>query len=395
MRVLFCSQAAHTGGGVETWMESLSSGLERQGVEVVTALAKGRYHDPERYSRRHRVVNPIVLDGTLGFRETRIAAIVDAINHVQPDIVIPVLLEDAMLATAYVKSRGVTCRLAVCVHSQAHDRVEQLQKVAPFIDLAVGVSRRIVSGIATCVDADRTLHIPVGAPAPLSAPTLRTAIKRVAYIGRLDQAEKRVGDLITLARLRPDLEVQVAGAGPEESALRSSLPSATFHGPMTRLELYERIYPVIDAVLIFSPAEAGPMVAWEASVHGVIPIVSDYVGRQEEGVLRHGETAIVFPVGDVRAASSLLGSVDAETLSRNAMQIDAMYREPAFHARWVEALEGCMNMRQRVAPPGSLPPLASPGRMAKFGLPVEMMARLRRVRRRAWDHGDPGSEWPH
>jgi len=73
MRVLFCSQAAHTGGGVEAWLEALTTALESRGVDVVTALAKGRFHDPRRYASRHRVANPIEVDGSLGFREIRIA----------------------------------------------------------------------------------------------------------------------------------------------------------------------------------------------------------------------------------------------------------------------------------------------------------------------------------
>src|SRR5438477_4514085 len=139
MRVLFCSQAAHTGGGVEAWMEALTAGLEARGVEIFTALARGRFHDPDRYAAHHRVANPIAVDDGGGFRETRIMNLLHVFERVRPDIVIPVNLADALLAASYAKTRGASHRIAVCIHGQGDDRIEQVRGCAPFIDLATSV----------------------------------------------------------------------------------------------------------------------------------------------------------------------------------------------------------------------------------------------------------------
>ena len=121
MRVLFCSQAAYTGGGVEVWMETLTAALEARGVEVFTALARGRFHDPDRYVRQHRVANPIPVDGQSGFQETRVANLCRVMEQVTPDVVVPVNLADALFAAAYAKSRGATHRIVVCIHGQGDD----------------------------------------------------------------------------------------------------------------------------------------------------------------------------------------------------------------------------------------------------------------------------------
>lgn len=379
MRVLFCSQAAHTGGGVEAWMEALTSALESRGVEVFTALAKGRFHDPARYTARHRVANPIEVDGSLGYREVRIANLLDVFDRVNPDVVIPVNLEDAMLAAAYARRR-----LAICIHGQGDDRIEQVRSVAPFVDLAVSVSKRVTIRLESIVPNAR--HIPTGVPAPAVPPRTRERIEKVAYIGRLDQTEKRVLDLIAFSREAPQLEIHVAGSGPEEQRLREALPRAIFHGSLSRDELYAKIYPMLDAIVIFSEAEAGPIVAWEAMANGVIPIVSDYVGRAEENVIRDGDSGIVFPVGDVATAARKLRVIPH-------IELPAAYTLDAFGNAWFDALTDCVARPKRTG--DTLPPLVSPGRLAGRGFSVTTMARLRRLIGRAYIHDNPGSEWPH
>jgi glycosyltransferase involved in cell wall biosynthesis len=389
VRVLFCSQAAHTGGGVEAWMETLTSALESRGVEVFTALAKGRFHDPARYAAHHRVANPIAVDGGSGFREVRTANLLDVFDRVRPDVIIPVNLADALFAAAYGKTRGAQWRIAVCIHGQGDDRLDQVRSVAAFVDLAVSVAKRVAMRLEDIVPNVR--HIPTGVPPPAVAPRARDHIAKIGYIGRLDQTEKRVLDLIALASELPEVEIHVVGSGAEERRLREALPRATFHGAMSRDALYAKIYPLLDAIVIFSEAEAGPIVAWEAMVNGAIPIVSDYLGRAEENVIRDGETGIVFPVGDLVTAASKIRAVAA----LSPREIPEAYTLAAFERSWLEALTACIASPRRRGDASSLPSLVSPGRLASLGLSVKTMARLRRLTRGVYLHDNPGSEWPH
>jgi len=396
MRVLFCSQAAHTGGGVEAWLEAVSSALIRRGHDVITGLAKGDFHDPRRYSSKQVVINPVAIDGREGYRESRVTSLLHLIRRIEPDIVVPVHLEDALLATAFEKTRGRVLRLVICIHGQAPERVKQVSDLGPFIDFAVGVSRRTVAMLGEVLPDERIAHIPTGVPEPLKVPWVRTSIRSVAYVGRLDDRDKRVIDLITFANAHPEMEIHVAGAGPDENRLREGLPRGIFHGTLSRSELYERIYPAVDGLLLFSPAEAGPIVAWEAMIHGVVPIVSDYCGRAEENVLRDGETAIVFPVGDIQEAVRKIRVADVEALSRNAPRLlPDKYRIASFGESWDRSLTRCLSMESRVGSPSLLPSLVSPGRLSLLSIGVESMALLRRTLRKRYVHKDPGSEWPH
>lgn len=381
MRILFCSQAAHTGGGVEAWMEALTVALQSRGAEVHTALARGRFHDPARYTARHRVANPIAVDGGSGFQERRIAELIRVFERVRPDVVIPVNLADALFATALWKTRGAAARLAVCIHGQGEDRVAQFRMVEPFVDLAVSVANRV----AMRLDAR---HIPTGVPPPLAPPRPRQELRHIAYVGRLDNRDKRVLDAIDLAR-ELDATFHFAGSGPDEARLRAALPQAVFHGALSREELYSRLYPSMDALAVFSEAETGPIVAWEAMIHGVVPVVSDYLGRAEEDVIRDGDTGIVFPVGDMKTAATKIRAAAAAGLSERARtKLPPAYTLAQFEQSWHEALTDCLAQPPRVGPRSALPPLVSPGRLARAPW-------LRRLLRLRFEHGDPGSEWPH
>jgi glycosyltransferase involved in cell wall biosynthesis len=409
MRILFCSQAAHMGGGVETWMEALTDALAGCGWDVVTALARGRFHDPERYAARHRVANPIAIDGTRGLREVRILELLRTFERVQPDVILPVHLADAITAAALWKTRGGRARLALCIHGQDDDRIDQVRALAPFVDLAVSVSRRVAERLVPIVgERARVRHIPTGVPAPLVPPVPRERIRHLAYVGRLDRDEKRVGDAIALLRaLRGvDVVLHFAGEGPAEEWMREELREeiesgrAIFHGRLAREELYRTFYPRIDALVVFSRAETGQIVLWEAMTHGVVPVISDYIGRREENVVHDGVNGIVFPAGEPEAAARALRAVmDSDrvtALSRNAIaQLPAAYTLAGFRDAWCDALARCTAMPLRKGSARDLPPLISPGFLAKLGLGLETTARLRILAGRRFVHHEPGSEWPH
>ena len=395
MRILFCSQAAHTGGGVEAWMEALTVALEGRGAEVFTALAKGRFHDSQRYAARHRVANAIPVDGARGFREVRIANLIRVFEQTGPDVIIPVNLADALLAAALWKTRGASARVAVCIHGQGDDRIEQLRSVEPFVDLAVSVAKRVAMRLEAMFEPARARHIPTGVPPPLAPPQTRAQLRHIAYVGRFDNRDKRVLDAIDLARALAgsDIVFHFAGSGPDERRLRDEIPGALFHGDMSRQELYATLYPSIDALIVFSEAEAGPIVAWEAMIHGVVPIVSDYLGRAEEDVIRDGDTGIVFPIGDMRAAAGKILALAAPgtlgALSERARsKLPPAYTLAQFEQSWHDALAECVRLPARLGRRADLPPLVSPGRLAR-------VPSLRRLLGLKFEHGDPGSEWPH
>lgn len=404
MKILFCSQAAHTGGGVEAWLESLSAELAGRGWDIVTGLAKGRFHDPARYAARHRVIAPVPIDGSSGFREDRILALVRLFEKVKPDIILPVNLADAIAAAAYWKSSGANTRLAICLHGQGDDRIAQAREYEPFLDLAASVSRRVADRLIPIAgEPARVHHIPTGVPPPIGQIAPREQLRHIAHVGRLD-SDKRIRDAVPLIRAlsSSNITFHFVGGGPDESYLREALAGerVVFHGEVARSDLYTSIYPNIDAIVVFSKEESGPIVAWEAMIHGVVPVVSDYVGRREENVIRHSETGLVFPVGEMQQAADTIHSVTApgslrDLSVRSRSELPETYTELAFGRSWDGALRATVELRRRRGAQTDLPSLVSPGFLARLGLGMEATSRLRHLLGRRFVHGDSGSEWPH
>jgi glycosyltransferase involved in cell wall biosynthesis len=389
---------------VEAWMEALTEGLQAEGVEVVTALARGRFHDPERYAEHHRVSNPLAVDGS-PFREVRIANLLRVFERIDPDVILPANLSDAALAAGFAKTRGGRARLAVCLHGQGDQQLDFVARVAPFVDLATSVSKRVAARLGSVIgEPQRVRHIPTGVPPPQQPVRDRQALEAIAYVGRLDQEEKRILDAIPLIRGLRDTGIvfHFVGTGRDEARIREELRGerVIFHGHLGRDALYRDLYPRVDALLVFSEAEAGPIVAWEAMVHGVVPIVSDYVGRTEEAVIRDGETGLVFPVGDMGAAAErirrLVANGGIAALSRNARGgLPEVYQAGRFVATWRDALQECVALPGRCASAAMLPSLVSSGRLSRLGLGVGVMSKLRRLVGAAPPIEDPGAEWPH
>ncbi len=243
----------------------------------------------------------------------------------------------------------------------------------------------------------------MGVPAPLRETEPREQLRRLAYIGRLD-SDKRVRDAVPLLRAlaQTDIEFHFAGSGPDAEYLREELRDSrvVFHGDLTREKLYESMYPQLDAIVIFSDAETGPIVAWEAMRHGVVPITSDYVGRREENVIRDGETGLVFPVGDLESAANAIRGVTApgslRELSRRARaELPEAYTQAAFERTWDEALRAALAVPPRRGTAADLPSLVSPGLLARLGLGIKNTSRLRHLLGRSFAHVESGSEWPH
>jgi len=126
-------------------------------------------------------------------------------------------------------------------------------------------------------------------------------------------------------------------------------------------------------------------------------VVSDFRGRSWEGLIRHGETGVVFPVGDLEAAARGLAALsdrpgDWERLSRQA--VDAAVRGHALEGMldaWARALDRVADSPPRVGTMKVEPPTA--GRLERL-LGLRVAERLRSLARRRYPHPDP-SEWPH
>jgi glycosyltransferase involved in cell wall biosynthesis len=138
----------------------------------------------------------------------------------------------------------------------------------------------------------------------------RTAAPSFLYVGRLKRY-KGIGlaiqALAVSRRLRPDLRLDIAGAGnhgPELKRLAASLGVAdavTFHGFVSDAEklallrsCWANVFP--------SPKEGWGITVVEAAACGTLSLASDSPGLRDS--VRHGETGFLVPHGDVAALSA-------------------------------------------------------------------------------------------
>jgi glycosyltransferase involved in cell wall biosynthesis len=378
-------------------------------------LARGAvFNQPERYRAAFPDLPTIDIDGLMGTRRARVLGITEAVRVVDPDIVLSARIFDAYPAIAELKSRGNRkVRFATTIQAFEHHYLHDARTYKDFVDLIV-TSGELVrkAAVEWCgVASERVVSIPGGVKAPIRPGTPGAlGVRRIGYVGRLDPDQKRALDLIDFVRSIEksglDATMDIVGSGPAEAELRQALSSETvagrvrFHGWRTQDELYEEIYPSLDVFVHFAHTEGVTIAPREAMAHGVVPVVSNFIGRAAERQFVDEETALVFPVGDTGRAKDLVLRLhhDPALFGRlsNAARLSQAgpYSADGAIAAWAQAIKHCANSPQLRA--SAVPKLRAtdPGRLSSLGLSELWAHRLRQITGVRRAHYDPGSEWP-
>lgn len=184
--------------------------------------------------------------------------------------------------------------------------------------------------------------------------THRTVRERplVGYVGRL-ASHKGVGVLLDAVAAHPELDVLVAGAGPEEQQLRerSSLPDLA--GRVTLVGAVEDdalpdLYRGLDVLAVPSLTTPGWVeqfgrVAVEAMACGT-PVVASDSGSLPEVV---GDAGLLVAPGDAPALGRALAEVGADRDLSATMRSSGIERARAYD--WTSIGEDYMAMYERVA----------------------------------------------
>jgi glycosyltransferase involved in cell wall biosynthesis len=384
--------------------------LERKGWYCTVGLVKGaRFHRPDAYLKVYPFGRHIQIEGSMGYVEQRHESLYQTFDAVRPDVVVCFNLADALYAAVNWKIRGNhQVRIVYAVHSLALSILNDVQRCAPYIDLIASVSARGCDLLREqCGEQCPAIaHLPTGVPAPQRQTVWQAEPFTVGYVGRLDPKEKRILDLVDLIRASDDgFRFVIAGKGSAEAALKHALTPwvaegrVVFHGQVDRKTLYRDIYPRLQSLVLFSPMEGGPIVAWEAMRHGTVLVVSDFQGRKEEGVICHNRNALVFPVGDSARAAQLLAALRVDrarwqALSDAAIVIPADYHLESFGARWEAALAETLKRPVRL---GDSKPFLfeSTGLLSSIIRSPRLRLWLWQITGRHFRHGEAGGEWPH
>jgi glycosyltransferase involved in cell wall biosynthesis len=292
MRILVVAPSAYTLGGLATWLDYLLPGLTEKQWDVTLGLVSGlRHHQPRQYLAVHPFGKTVTIHSDSGTTPGRISAVRRAIRSVQPDIVLTVNIPHALKAAALERSEGRNVRAVMTCHGIQEDLFADMRLLASDLD-AVVCTNRLACELADKlghVSPDRIFHCPYGTQVPraLRPPVVNQKLT-IGYAGRLEQPQKRIHDLVSIAaELRNqnrDVRFIVAGSGPEEAALKELLhrqqltDQFTFLGFVSPSQLKDRLYKRIDALLLTSCWETGPIVIWEAMAAGT-PIVTSEADR--------------------------------------------------------------------------------------------------------------------
>jgi glycosyltransferase involved in cell wall biosynthesis len=413
-KILFLSQSHSIGGGVERWLADLIAGLAQAGHEITLGLAHGsRFHDARRYQAAFPElagVRTVALDGFSGVSHGRRAAMETLIRQVRPDVLVPVLLHEGLGAGAKLRAQGLAHKIIYPVHEQGIWVMNAVREYADQIDAIVSVNRLMLAAFERMLGwpANRAFHVPAGvrsAQRVCTAPASRMPLQ-LGYCGRLTQEQKRVSDVFAfcaeLDRRTVPYRLSIVGSGSFEPALRMQFHDhvadgrVRFLGQYSNEQLYSEFYPSLDAIVITSEWETGPLVAWEAMSHGVLIVSSAYRGLVAEGILRPGVNALAFPVGQPEAGARILGELaqDPRRWQTIASAGQACARETlslnAMIAGWLAAIEGTISL-PAVAPRS--------GHFYAWATGVEqlrgrIMDSARRILRRPIYHANSHAEWP-
>lgn len=411
-RVLFVAPSAYRLGGLATWLDYLLPGLRDRGWEPILGLVEGpRHNQPAAYLAEHPHERWIAIPCRTGTAEGRCRAVARAVGETDPDLVVGVNVPDAYHAVDRLRRADESSRVRalMTIHGILPQLFADARRFGDVLDGVAGTNRLACELAIRFGDvaSDRVWYAPYGMDLPEELPPSIEpgGTLRIGFAGRLDRSQKRVLDLPAIAesldRRGTPHRWRIAGTGPEEATLRDSLDPdrSMFLGHVPHAELAEVLYRRIDVLLVTSSWETGPMVAWEAMREGVPVVSSRYVGSGLEGSLRHGENALLFPVGDPDAAAGELARLFESADLRERLRAGGLrllrerYGRETSVAAWERCFREILSRPPRAV--GRQPEVPRADGRLGWWLPAGASETVRGALGRTAPDSGPGGEWPH
>ena len=336
------------------------------------------------------------------------------LRQVRPDLVLIARLFDAYEAVIACKAAGMAMRLIVTLDAHEAGYIHDLNLYSDWVDLGRTCGQLLARTIKqfTTLPPERRRHNSRRRASRESVVEHRDERPlRWGYVGRLVQTQKRIFDLVdVLAGLTVTgvpYTCRIAGTGAEEAELRRRLTQrgldsfVIFHGWRSLDQLYQQVYPQLDVLLHFSPAEGITIAPREAMAHGVVPVVSRFLGCLSEGQFVHEHNALTFAVGDINGAIAAVRRLHQDRPLLRRLAVAAMQSregsgsEQGALQTWAHALQRLLEqpIRRSSTPPRL--PWAACGRLERWGLSPAWAETLRACLGRKSLHIEPGGEWPH
>ncbi|MFN9622665.1 MAG: glycosyltransferase family 4 protein [Cyanobacteriota bacterium] len=412
MKLLFIAPSAYLLGGVQDWLYTLVLELRRKGHSIEVAIPKDRYHNGDLYNQFYEGIDAIYFSNYTCSTQGRINALSQLMLRYPVDIIVGVNIGDIYEAYKKVRGKLKYTKLVMTLHAL---EIEYLRDIGKYTHLLDGVitTNRLSQRIVTQLDLlseNRVFYAPYGVYKK-SAVSKRNNdnVLRIAWVGRLENQQKRIKDLVHIARYLDTnhmaCKFSIAGDGPFRAQIEKDLDNEIRKNKVELVGFLDKpnlhsFYQNHDVLLITSEWETGPIVAWEAMLSGLVIVSSTYVGSVLERSLINEETALLFPIGAIETAGKQICRLTDHTLrkklSKNAAcMAESRYLLDTSLASWEEAFQTIISLEPREEkiydarkPSGHTSRLDS-----LLGTRVAEFIRLK-LRRKGYCR-DPGSEWPH
>ncbi len=198
--ILFVAPSAYVLGGLASWLDYVDPGLRSRGWDVVVGLVEGpKYHRTKEYLSLHPHTNWLAIPCLTGTPEGRQCAVLNSLKHVMPDLVVTVNIPDAILGTyRWCNKSRKKVKTVMTVHGIQPDIYSDIRQYHAFLDGVVCTNRlacRLTAELGR-VEEQRIHYAPCGTCIkPLPEKKRSTDRLRIAYVGRLNNKEKRINDI--------------------------------------------------------------------------------------------------------------------------------------------------------------------------------------------------------
>jgi len=412
MRVVFIAPSAYLLGGVQDWLYSTVIGLRDRGHNIEVGVPDGEYHKGRTYNEAFEGLNASFFRNSSGTHEGRIRALVRYLEKRDTDLIVGVNIGSLFHAITRLREHRNT-RFAMTVHALEANYFKDMREYRNIIDGLVTTNRlsmRMAKEMGGIEDS-RLYYAPYGVPIEDKSKKQHNESERlrIVWVGRLDETQKRVMDLIDILKsldaMAVDYHLSIAGDGPQKTELLKGLREwrdtnkVEFHGRLNKGELIQ-LYKENDILLLTSQWETGPIVAWEAVSAGCCIVSSRYIGSEAEKTLLDQETALLFEVGDTRSAAQKISTLRNKELrlkiQKNSRRlVTQRYSTSASLDAWENAFEQIIRSNIKAGDNSEEVSVdqAKTGKLEKY-LGVGLSELLRTVMPKK-NARDPGSEWPH
>lgn len=265
-------------------------------------------------------------------------------------------------------------RVLGIVHSDTETQYALAERHHVIAPVWIGVSARCAAELRRRIGRAGVAVHESPYPVAIGEPTVRReqGPLRLAYVGRLEEPQKRVSRLLAvfagLAESGVDFMATVVGDGPAAAEFRRALAAARPEiatrvrctGALRR-EAVDEIWREHDVALLVSAFEGLPLALLEAMAAGVCPVAMAIESGLDE-LVRDGIEGRVVPQGDVAAMVRALGDLarDRPELRRMGAAGRERVAEDFSDARHFERLERIVGELWKHPAPASTTVAAGP-----------------------------------